>query len=71
MGLSAGKAQTDRGGPVDHKRSGLCGRHVEHMFGVASCMIKLKSESVDDRTAVWVSLAWREAVPCAPAKRKR
>lgn len=52
MGLSAGKAQTDRGGPMDHKGSGESGRHVEHMFWVASCLVKLKSESVDDRTTV-------------------
>lgn len=52
MGLSAGKAQTDRGGPVDHKGSGERGRHIEHMFWVASGLVKLKSESVDDRTTV-------------------
>jgi len=37
---------------MDHKGSGESGRHVEHMFWVASCLVKLKSEAVDDRTTV-------------------
>jgi hypothetical protein len=57
---------------MDHKGSGECGRHVEHMFWVASCLVKLKSESVDDpHDPPGVSLAWREAVPCARARRKQ
>jgi hypothetical protein len=52
MGLSASKAQTDRCGPVDRKGGGGRGKHVEHMFWLASRLVKLKSESVDDRTTV-------------------